>query len=68
MSSELLAPRPALPRVVLWVGLGLSLAGLLGALLYFAGLNLALVIGLAIGGGALIFIAYGVQLARAGRP
>lgn len=65
--SELLAKVSVLPKPLVWIGVAVALAGLGSSLLYFANVNLAPVIGIAIAGGALIFTVYGFQLARSSR-
>lgn len=64
LASDLSAQLPVLPKPLTWIGISIAAAGLGSALLYFANVNLAPVMGLAIAGGTLIFTVYGIRVSQ----
>ncbi|MBE3559686.1 MAG: hypothetical protein IMW89_10725 [Ktedonobacteraceae bacterium] len=62
--SEVRSGSPVVPRVIGFIGIAVGGVGLVSALSYFAGINLAQFIGGTIGAGSLIFTIVGIQIAR----
>ena len=62
--SELRTGLSVVYKVISAVGIAIGVVGLVGSVSYFAGVNLAFLIGGAIGTGSLIFAVVGIQIAR----
>jgi hypothetical protein len=62
--NEVRASLSLLYRVLCSIGIVVGGIGFVSAMSYFAGVNLALLIGLSIGAGSLIFTIVGIQIAR----
>ncbi len=65
--SELESPAPVLPRFLSITGLLVGVAAVLSGLAYFAGINLAQVIGASVGATVLLYTILGVLIASAAR-
>lgn len=65
--SETRTDSPVVSRGISGIGIVIGAVGLVSALSYFAGVNLAPVIGVSIGAGALVFTIVGIQIAWAAR-
>ncbi len=65
--SEAQASSPVVSKAICYIGIIVGAAGIVGSLGYFLGVNLALLIGGAIGASAVVFTVAGIQIARAAR-
>ena len=65
--SEAQASSPVVSKAISYIGIIVGAAGIVGSLGYFLGVNLALLIGGAIGASAVVFTVVGIQIARAAR-
>lgn len=65
--SEVRTGSPVVSRGISSTGIVIGAVGLVSSLSYFAEVNLAPVIGVSIGAGALVFTIVGIQIARAAR-
>ena len=63
-TGEMKSGSPLLPKLVIWIGIFFACCGLVSGLLYFANVSLPQVIGISIAAGSLLFVVYGVQIAR----
>jgi hypothetical protein len=62
--SEVRTGSPVMPKGISSLGIVIGVVGLVSAASYFVGINLALLIGVAIGAGSLIFTVVGIGIAR----
>lgn len=62
--SEVRTGSPVMPRGISCIGIVIGAVGLVSAASYFVGINLALLIGVAIGAGSLIFTVVGIGIVR----
>jgi hypothetical protein len=62
--GEMRADSPVVHRAISSLGMIIGAAGFVSAVSYFAGINLAPVIGVSIGAGSLVFTVVGIQIAR----
>jgi hypothetical protein len=56
-----------LGKPILWIGVIFALVGLLSGLLYFIDVSLPQITGISVAVGSLIFMVYGIQIARLAR-